>query len=205
MSFELPILTYPLDGLEPFVSAQIMDLHYNKHHAGYLAKLNKAIEGTDHDTQSIEYILTHLDEVPEDVRSNVRNNGGGFYNHSIFWNSMNPGSSDLSVIFREKLEKHFDSVIGFQKAFKKAALSQFGSGWAWLVKNEDGSMEIVTTANQDNPLSNGQFPLLGMDVWEHAYYLQYQNRRGDYIDAFFEVINWKDIEHRFNEDTAIWE
>ena len=198
MAFELPKLNYAYDALEPNIDARTMEIHHSKHHNGYTNNLNAAIAGTDLENKSIETILENLD------MSNmaVRNNGGGFYNHSLFWEVMNPaGKEDLSGELKEAILAAYGSFEGFKTAFSKAAATQFGSGWAWLCVHKGGKVEVCSTPNQDNPLmpgvSCGGTPILGLDVWEHAYYLNYQNRRPDYIEAFFNVINWKEVERRF--------
>ena len=198
MAFELPKLNYAYDALEPNIDARTMEIHHSKHHNGYTNNLNTAIAGSDLENKSIETILENLD------MSNmaVRNNGGGFYNHSLFWEVMNPaGKEDLSGELKEAILAAYGSFEGFKTAFSKAAATQFGSGWAWLCVHKGGKVEVCSTPNQDNPLmpgvSCGGTPILGLDVWEHAYYLNYQNRRPDYIEAFFNVINWKEVETRF--------
>jgi Fe-Mn family superoxide dismutase len=198
MAFELPKLNYAYDALEPNIDARTMEIHHSKHHNGYTNNLNTAIAGSDLENKSIEAILENLD------MSNmaVRNNGGGFYNHSLFWEVMNPaGKEDLSGELKEAILSAYGSFEGFKTAFSKAAATQFGSGWAWLCVHKGGKVEVCSTPNQDNPLmpgvSCGGTPILGLDVWEHAYYLNYQNRRPDYIEAFFNVINWKEVERRF--------
>jgi len=198
MAFELPKLNYAYDALEPNIDARTMEIHHSKHHNGYTNNLNTAIAGSDLENKSIEAILENLD------MSNmaVRNNGGGFYNHSLFWEVMNPaGKEDLSGELKEAILAAYGSFEGFKTAFRKAAATPSGSGWAWLCVHKGGKVEVCSTPNQDNPLmpgvSCGGTPILGLDVWEHAYYLNYQNRRPDYIEAFFNVINWKEVERRF--------
>ena len=198
MAFELPKLNYAYDALEPNIDARTMEIHHSKHHNGYTNNLNAAIAGTDLENKSIETILGNLDM----SNKAVRNNGGGFYNHSLFWEVMNPaGKEDLSGELKDAILAAYGSFEGFKTAFSKAAATQFGSGWAWLCVHKGGKVEVCSTPNQDNPLmpgvSCGGTPILGLDVWEHAYYLNYQNRRPDYIEAFFNVINWKEVETRF--------
>jgi Fe-Mn family superoxide dismutase len=198
MAFELPKLNYAYDALEPNVDARTMEIHHSKHHNGYTNNLNAAIAGTDLENKSIESILENLDM----SNKAVRNNGGGFYNHSLFWNVMNPeGKEALSGELKDAILAAYGSFEDFKTAFSKAAATQFGSGWAWLCVHKGGKVEVCSTPNQDNPLmpgvSCGGTPILGLDVWEHAYYLNYQNRRPDYIEAFFNVINWKEVETRF--------
>ena len=200
MSFELPQLPYAYDALEPHIDARTMEIHHGKHHNGYTTKLNAAVDGTDLAGKSIEDILTNLDM----NNGAVRNNGGGFYNHSLFWTVMNPeGRGYLSGELKDAIEAAFGSKDAFIDAFSKAAATQFGSGWAWLCVLPGGKVEVCSTPNQDNPLmpgvTCGGTPILGLDVWEHAYYLNYQNRRPDYIDAFFKVINWNEVEKRYAE------
>ena len=198
MAFKLPELNYAYDALEPNIDARTMEIHHSKHHNGYTTKLNGAIEGTDLEGKSIEDILTNLDM----SNAAVRNNGGGFYNHSLFWTVMNPKDKGyLSGELKDAIEAAYGSKEAFMEAFSKAAATQFGSGWAWLCVHKGGKVEVCSTPNQDNPLmpdvTCGGTPILGLDVWEHAYYLNYQNRRPDYIDAFFKVINWNEVEKRY--------
>ena len=198
MAFELPKLKYAYDALEPHIDARTMEIHHSKHHQGYTNNLNAAIEGTDLQGKTIENILINLDM---DNKA-VRNNGGGFYNHSLFWDVINPdGKGRLSGELKEAIEAEFKSFDAFKEAFSKAAATQFGSGWAWLCVHKGGKVEVCSSANQDNPLMPGigcgGTPILGLDVWEHAYYLNYQNRRPDYINAFFEIINWNEVERRY--------
>ncbi|TXD83771.1 superoxide dismutase [Subsaximicrobium wynnwilliamsii] len=198
MAFELPKLKYAYDALEPKIDARTMEIHYTKHHQGYTNKLNDAIKGTDHDGKSIENILSNLDM----ANTAVRNNGGGFYNHSLFWEVINPNDKGhLSGDLKEAIMDKYTSFEAFKAEFSKAAATQFGSGWAWLCVHEGGKVEICSTPNQDNSLMPGVgcggHPILGLDVWEHAYYLNYQNRRPDYIDAFFDLINWNEVERRY--------
>lgn len=198
MAFELPDLGYAYDALEPHIDARTMEIHHTKHHNGYTNNLNNAIAGSDLEGQSIEDILANLDM----NNMAVRNNGGGFYNHSLFWSVMNPNDKGyLSGELRDVIDSTFGSVDAFKEAFAKAAATRFGSGWAWLCVHKGGRVEVCSTANQDNPLMPGigcgGTPILGIDVWEHAYYLNYQNRRPDYIEAFFKVINWNEVERRY--------
>ena len=191
MSFQLPDLSYDHDALEPYIDSKTMQIHHGKHHAGYTSKLNAAIEGTDLEGKSIEEILKTLDM----SNSAVRNNGGGYYNHCLFWDIMGPNAGGLpSGDLGEAINKSFGSFENFKSKFSAAAGTRFGSGWAWLCVHSNGELEVCSTANQDNPLMPGigcgGSPILGLDVWEHAYYLNYQNRRPDYVDAFFNVINW---------------
>ena len=198
MSFELPKLKYAYDALEPNIDARTMEIHHSKHHNGYTSKLNAAVQGTPLENESIETILGSLDM----SNSGLRNNGGGFYNHSLFWEVMNPQDRGaLSGELKVGLMEAFGTFEDFKSAFSKAAATQFGSGWAWLCVHKGGKLEICATPNQDNPLMPsigcGGTPILGIDVWEHAYYLNYQNRRPEYIDAFFNVINWNEVAKRY--------
>ena len=199
MSFQLPDLNYGFDSLEPHIDAKTMQIHHGKHHAGYTSKLNAAVEGTDLEGKSIEDLLSNLDL----SNSAVRNNGGGYYNHCLFWEIMSPnGGGSPSGNLLAAIEKAYGSFDEFKAEFSKAAATRFGSGWAWLCAHSDGSLEICSTANQDNPIMNGigcgGSPILGLDVWEHAYYLNYQNRRPDYINGFFNVIDWAKVEEKYN-------
>ena len=191
MSFQLPNLSYNHDALEPHIDSKTMPIHHGKHHAGYTNKLNAAIEGTDLEGKSIEEILKNLDM----NNSAVRNNGGGYYNHCLFWEIIGPNcGGSPSGKLADAINKDFGSFDEFKSKFSAAAATRFGSGWAWLCVDSDGGLEVCSTANQDNPLMPGECgktPILCLDVWEHAYYLNYQNRRPDYIDAFFNVINWE--------------
>ncbi|WP_445748489.1 superoxide dismutase [Polaribacter sp.] len=198
MAFQLPELGYAYDALEPNIDARTMEIHHTKHHQAYTNNLNNAIAGTDLEGKSIEDILTNLDM----KNGAVRNNGGGFYNHNLFWTVMNPEDRGyLSGELKDAIEAEFGSKDAFIEAFSKAAATQFGSGWAWLCVHKGGKVEVCSTPNQDNPLmpgvTCGGTPILGLDVWEHAYYLNYQNRRPDYINAFFKVINWNEVERRY--------
>lgn len=198
MAFDLPKLDYAYDALEPHIDARTMEIHHSKHHQGYTNNLNAALAGTPHENASIEDILAGLDL----ENGAVRNNGGGFYNHNLFWNSMSPnGGGTPSGDLAAAIDASFGSFDAFKEAFSKAAATRFGSGWAWLCVHKGGKLEICSTPNQDNPLMPGigcgGFPILGLDVWEHAYYLNYQNRRPDYIAAFWNVVNWDEVSKRF--------
>ena len=200
MAFELPSLNYSFDALEPHIDTDTMQIHHGKHHAGYTNNLNNAIKGTDLETMSIETILAELDL----NNAAVRNNGGGFFNHSLFWNVMSPNGGGVpSGDLASAINDSFGSFDEFKSAFSKAAGTRFGSGWAWLCVHPGGKLEVCSTANQDNPLMRGigcgGHPILGLDVWEHAYYLNYQNRRPDYISGFFNVINWDVISEKYTE------
>lgn len=200
MSFELPSLNYSSDSLEPHIDAKTMEIHHGKHHAGYTNNLNNAIKGTGLENSSIEDILTGLDL----SNSAVRNNGGGYFNHTLFWNIMSPdGGGEPNGELASAIKSSFGSFEEFKALFSKAAGTRFGSGWAWLCVHKGGKLEVCSTANQDNPLMNGigcgGYPILGLDVWEHAYYLNYQNRRPDYVSGFFNVINWEAVSKSFSK------
>lgn len=195
---ELPALPYPADALEPHIDAQTMEIHHGRHHNTYVTKLNEALEGhADLQEKSVEELISNLEAVPESIRTAVRNNGGGHANHSLFWQIMSPnGGGQPSGELAEAIDKKFGSFEQFKEQFTQAALNRFGSGWAWLVVN-NGELEVTSTPNQDSPLMEGKTPILGIDVWEHAYYLKYQNKRPDYVKAFFNVINWDEVARRY--------
>ena len=202
MAFELPSLNYSFDALEPHIDTKTMQIHHGKHHAGYTNNLNNAIKGTDLETMSIETILAELDL----NNAAVRNNGGGFFNHSLFWNVMSPNGGGVpSGDLASAINDSFGSFDEFKSAFSKAAGTRFGSGWAWLCVHPGGKLEVCSTPNQDNPLMKGigcgGQPILGLDVWEHAYYLNYQNRRPDYISGFFNVINWDFVSELYSTNS----
>ena len=194
----VPDLAYPFDALEPHIDARTMEIHHDKHHAAYVANLNAALDGhADLAAMSVENLLRNIDEVPDSIRGAVRNHGGGHANHSLFWSVMGPGgggapSGDLATA----IDIRFGSFDQFRERFKGAAMGQFGSGWGWLVTSDDG-LAVIARPNQDSPLMEGSTPLLGVDVWEHAYYLNYQNRRPDYLDAFWNVVDWDAVSERF--------
>lgn len=194
---ELPKLQYSFDALEPHIDARTMEIHHDKHHAGYVKKLNAAVEGTQFADKDIDEILKDLSKVPEALRMAVRNNGGGHSNHRLFWSVISPNGGECSGALLEAINSAFGSLDAMKEKFNAAAGSRFGSGWAWLVVN-DGKLEVVSTPNQDSPISDGMVPLLGLDVWEHAYYLKYQNLRPDYIAAFWNVVNWEEVAKRFD-------
>lgn len=200
MAFTTPDLPYAYDALEPHIDEKTMRVHHDKHHTGYTAKLNDAIEGSDFANWSINELLSKLDQLPESIRTAVRNNGGGHANHALFWQILakggggNPGGALATAI-----DDAFGSFGAFKEQFIAAATGQFGSGWAWLVVREDGKLAVYSTPNQDSPISRGDTPILGLDVWEHAYYLKYQNRRAEYIDAFFELVNWAAVAEYFSQ------
>jgi superoxide dismutase, Fe-Mn family len=194
--FKLPQLGYPFDALEPHIDAKTMEIHHDKHHAAYIEKLNAALEAhPDLQKMDIVELITNLDKVPEDIRTTVRNNGGGHANHSFFWDIMSPDGGQPKGTLAEALTKTFGSFDDFKAKFKEAAVGRFGSGWAWLCYH-DGKLHICSTPNQDSTVmeDKSHAPLLGLDVWEHAYYLKYQNRRPDYIDAWWNVVNWRQVE-----------
>ena len=199
MSFLLPKLSYGYDALEPVIDAKTMEIHHSKHHAGYTNKLNAALEKhPDLDSMSIEKLLTGLDDVPEDIRTAVRNNGGGFYNHSLYWEVMAPGgASKPSEELSKMINQTFSSLEELQELFSKEAVDRFGSGWAWLVSDANKDLEILSTSNQDSPISLGLTPILGIDVWEHAYYLNYQNNRAEYVKAWWDIINWDVVSQNY--------
>ncbi|MFW5780988.1 MAG: superoxide dismutase [Bacteroidota bacterium] len=200
MSFELPKLKYDYNALEPHIDARTMEIHHSKHHGGYTTKLNNAVEGTELEGKSIEDLLGNISKHP----TAVRNNGGGFYNHNLFWEIIGPdGGGQPTGDLLDAINKSFGSFDKFKEEFNNAAATRFGSGWAWLVKNNSGNLIVGSTPNQDNPLMDISdikgTPVLGLDVWEHAYYLKYQNKRPEYIDAFWNVINWEEVSKRFSE------
>jgi Fe-Mn family superoxide dismutase len=198
MAYEVPALPYDYDALEPHIDEQTMRLHHDKHHQAYVDKANGALEGTEWADRPIEDVLRDLAALPADKRGVVRNNGGGHYNHSLSWESMSPnGGGEPDGPLREAIDSTFGSFDEFKSKFKDAGVGQFGSGWAWLVHDGTG-LAVVSTPNQDNPISEGSTPLLGNDVWEHAYYLKYQNRRPDYLDAWWNVVDWGKVAERFS-------
>lgn len=193
MAFQLPALPYAFDALEPHIDARTMEIHHGKHHAAYTTNLNAALEGTEWASKSIEEILTHLDALPEAKRTAVRNNGGGFANHNLFWEIMGPNAGGApSGELAAAIDSAFGGFEKFKEEFSNAAKSRFGSGWAWLVV-DGGKLTVTSTPNQDTPLMEGKTPILGLDVWEHAYYLNYQNRRPDYVSAWWNVVNWSKV------------
>ncbi|MEZ6142974.1 MAG: superoxide dismutase [Zavarzinella sp.] len=196
--FTLPKLPYATDALVPHIDAKTMEIHHGKHHAGYVANLNKALAGTDWVGKPIEEILANLGKAPKAIQAALRNNGGGHYNHTLFWQVMSAKGGKPSAELAAAIEKSFKSFDAMLAEFKTSAMTRFGSGWAWLVAGKEGKLGILSSANQDNPLMIGAgVPILGIDVWEHAYYLNYQNRRADYVDAFFKVINWDFVSARY--------
>jgi Fe-Mn family superoxide dismutase len=198
MAYTLPELPYAHNALEPHIDAKTMEIHHGKHHNGYVTKVNAALEGTDLGSKSIEDLISDLNAVPADKQNAVRNNGGGHANHSLFWSVMSPeGGGEPTGALAEAINGEFGSFDAFKEKFAAAAGTRFGSGWAWL-SVDGGKLVVESTPNQDNPLMEGRTPILGLDVWEHAYYLNYQNRRPDYVAAFFNVINWEAVSARFD-------
>ena len=197
MAYELPNLSYAYDALEPNIDARTMEIHHSKHHAGYVAKVNAAIEGTELGSKSVEDLVSDLESVPENIRGAVQNNGGGHANHSLFWSILSAdGGGEPAGELADAINAAFGSLDEFKTAFANAAATRFGSGWAWL-SVDGGNLVVESTPNQDSPLMSGRTPILGLDVWEHAYYLNYQNRRPDYIAAFWNVVNWDEVARRF--------
>ena len=196
---KLPELNYEYDSLEPFIDAKTMEIHYTKHHQTYVDKLNAALEKyPDLQKLDIKELIIDLDKVPEDIKNAVRNHGGGHLNHTFFWPTLKRNVKFDGEI-KNLILNRFESLDNFKKEFSESALKLFGSGWTWLVVDKDGNLDIVNTSNQDNPISEGKNPILCIDVWEHAYYLKYQNKRKDYIDAFFNIINWDQVNKNYNE------
>jgi Fe-Mn family superoxide dismutase len=200
MAFELPALPYDHDALEPYIDAKTMEIHHGKHHAAYTNNLNAALEKhSELFDKSIEDILKDLSAVPEDIRTAVRNNGGGFFNHDLFWQVMGPNAGGQPQgAFATAIDAAFGNFDKFKETFTKAGVTRFGSGWAWLCAKSDGGLEVMSTPNQDSPISDGKTAILGLDVWEHAYYLKYQNRRPEYIENWWNVVNWTEVARRFD-------
>jgi Fe-Mn family superoxide dismutase len=197
MAYEVPPLPYDYTALEPHIDEQTMRIHHDKHHQAYVDKVNAALEGTEHADKSIEDVIANLDAIPEDKRTAVRNNGGGHLNHTLFWVSMSPdGGGAPEGELADAIDSAFGSFDAFKEQFETAGVNRFGSGWAWLVL-DGGQLAVTSTANQDNPLSEGKTPLLGNDVWEHAYYLKYQNKRPDYLKAWWNVVAWGKVAERY--------
>lgn len=200
MSYTLPELPYAYDALEPHIDAKTMEIHHAKHHQTYINNINAGIEGTEWEDLSVEELVSKANQVPEDLKNNVINNGGGHANHSLFWTVMSPdGRGNPQGEIAQAIDKELGGFEAFKEAFTKAALTRFGSGWAWLSVAPDQTIIVENSANQDSPLMHGNTPILGLDVWEHAYYLKYQNRRPEYIAAFFNVVNWKEVNRRYLE------
>lgn len=199
MTAKLPELKYAYDALEPHIDKETMEIHHTKHHQAYIDKYNAAVEGKDLSDKDIYEVIKNLNEVPEDIRTTVRNNGGGYLNHNIFWEILGPNKGgEPTGALAEKINEAFGSFEDFKKKFEEAGAGQFGSGWAWLVKDGD-KVDIVKTANQDNPITDGKYPIMGVDVWEHAYYLKYQNKRPDYLKNIWNVIDWDAAAKRYEE------
>ncbi|ENV99997.1 superoxide dismutase [Acinetobacter bereziniae] len=200
MAYSLPQLPYAYDALEPNIDTQTMEIHHTKHHQTYINNINAAIEGTEWEKLSVEALVSKVNEVPAELKNNVINNAGGHANHSLFWTVMSPqGGGEPIKEIAEAIEKDIGGFEKFKEAFTKAALTRFGSGWAWLSVTPEKKVIVESSANQDSPLMNGNIPVLGLDVWEHAYYLKYQNRRPEYIAAFFNVVNWEEVNRRYLE------
>ena len=200
MAYTLPALPYSFDALEPHIDARTMEIHHDKHHAAYVTNVNKALEGNPLGDQPVEQVITNLEKVPEAIRTVVRNNGGGHANHTLFWEIMGKGKGgEPSGHLAEAIRTDLGGFAAFKEAITKAAIGRFGSGWAWLSVDPKGKLVVESTANQDSPLMHGNTPILGLDVWEHAYYLHYQNRRPDYVSAFFNVINWDAVAERLKK------
>jgi len=198
MAFELPPLPYDFNALEPYIDAQTMQIHHDRHHGTYVTNLNNAINGTAVADWSLEQLISRLNEVPENIRTAVRNSGGGHLNHSMFWQIMAPNAGGApGGPLADAITSAFGSFDQFKAAFNDAGTKRFGSGWAWLVLDKGGKLQVVSTANQDNPLTDGFYPILGNDVWEHAYYLKYQNKRPDYLAAWWNVVNWEAVASRY--------
>ena len=206
MAYEVPPLPYAYNALEPHIDDATMHLHHDKHHVAYVTNLNAAVaKHPGLDKKSPEELLRNLSAVPEDIRAAVRNNAGGDVNHTMFWTIMGPGKGGAPKgAIADVINKTFGAFDKFQEAFEKAGLGQFGSGWAWLARTKGGEFKVVSTPNQDNPMSNGEFPVMGNDVWEHAYYLKYQNRRADYLKAWWNVVNWDEINKRLSQADAFF-
>jgi len=203
MAYTLPELPYAKDALEPHIDARTMEIHHDKHHNGYVTKLNAALEGSGVAEQTIEELCRNIESTPENIRTAVRNNGGGHANHSLYWTIMSPqGGGEPAGALAEAIGSELGGFTQFKESFSQAAATRFGSGWAWLSVNSAGKLVVESTPNQDNPYMAGSTPILGIDVWEHAYYLKYQNRRPDYIAAFFNVIDWKAVGERYSQATG---
>ncbi len=205
MAYTLPALTYPYNALEPHIDARTMEIHHTKHHQAYINNVNNAIKGkADLESKSVEALIANLNAVPEDIRNVVRNNGGGHANHSLFWTVIGPKAGGAPVgNIAAAINLAFGSFEAFKEKFGQAATTRFGSGWAWACVTKDGKLEISSSANQDSPIMEGKVPVLGIDVWEHAYYLNYQNRRPDYIAAFWNVVNWQEVEKRYKNSKKV--
>jgi len=205
MAYTLPALAYPYNALEPYIDARTMEIHHTKHHQAYINNVNNAIKGkADLESKSVEALIANLNAVPEDIRNAVRNNGGGHANHTFLWTIIGPKAGGAPVgNIATAINLAFGSFDAFKEKFGQAATTRFGSGWAWLSVTKDGKLEISSSANQDSPVMEGKVPVLGIDVWEHAYYLNYQNRRPDYIAAFWNVVNWQEVEKRYKNSKKV--
>jgi superoxide dismutase, Fe-Mn family len=202
MAFELPPLPYPYEALEPYIDTETMHLHHDKHHQAYITNLNNAVQGQSEQlaSYSVEDLLRNISQVPDSIRTAVQNNGGGHANHSMFWQIMKPnGGGAPTGELASAIDQAFGSFDQFKDTFNKAGLARFGSGWAWLVLNQGGQLQVVSTANQDSPLMTGMYPVMGNDVWEHAYYLKYKNVRADYLSAWWNVVNWDEVTRRYQQ------
>jgi Fe-Mn family superoxide dismutase len=200
MAFELPPLPYDYNALEPHIDTQTMQIHHDKHHAAYVTNLNNALGSHEFASLAVDDVLRRINEVPENIRTAVRNNGGGHSNHTMFWQIMKPnGGGEPTGALASAIQSTFGSFDAFKAAFIDAGVKRFGSGWAWLVLDKSGKLQVISTANQDSPLMDGLYPVMGNDVWEHAYYLKYQNRRPDYLNAWWNVVNWDEIARRYSQ------
>ena len=201
MAFEVPPLPYEYDALEPYIDTSTMHLHHDKHHAAYVNNLNAALKDqAQFASMDVDELMHHINDVPENVRTTVRNNGGGHSNHSMFWQIMGPNAGGAPTgDLASAINSAFGSFDAFKAAFNDAGTKRFGSGWAWLILDQSGKLQVISTANQDSPLMDGNYPIMGNDVWEHAYYLKYQNRRADYLSAWWNVVNWKEIAERYEK------
>ncbi len=200
MAFEVPPLPYDYNALEPYIDTQTMQLHHDKHHAAYVNNLNNAVNNTDFASKSVDDVLRHIKDVPENIRTAVQNNAGGHSNHSMFWAIMKPnGGGEPTGALASAIQQTFGSFDQFKAAFNDAGVKRFGSGWTWLVLDQSGKLSVISTANQDSPLMSGLYPVMGNDVWEHAYYLKYQNRRPDYLAAWWNVVNWDEVARRYQQ------
>ena len=200
MAFEVPSLPYDYNALEPYIDTQTMQVHHDKHHTAYVTNLNNAVNNTDLASKNVDDILRHINDVPQNIRTAVQNNAGGHSNHSMFWAIMKPnGGGEPTGALANAIQQAFGSFDQFKAAFNDAGVKRFGSGWTWLVLDQNGKLSVMSTANQDSPLMNGLYPVMGNDVWEHAYYLKYQNRRPDYLAAWWNVVNWDEIARRYQQ------
>jgi len=200
MAFELPPLPYDYNALEPHIDTQTMQIHHDKHHAAYVTNLNNALGNHEFASLAVDDVLRRINEVPENIRTAVRNNGGGHSNHTMFWQIMKPnGGGAPTGALANAIQSTFGSFDAFKAAFNDAGVKRFGSGWAWLILDKSGKLQVISTANQDSPLMDGNYPVMGNDVWEHAYYLKYQNRRPDYLNAWWNVVNWDEIARRYSQ------